>query len=194
MSFLYDQEGNRKYLTRDERRAFMDVAKLAEPEVRAFCLVLAYTGARVSEVLSLTPARFDFSARMVVIETLKRRRRGVFRGIPLPPVAFDEQEGERRVCGLRLDPLVADVPIWSWCRTTAWNHVKGRMRLAGIRGKRASPKALRHAFAVGALEADVPITLVGRWLGHARLATTEIYTNVVGREEREIAKRLWEDF
>ena len=68
MSFLYDREGNRKYLTRDERRAFMEAAKLAEPEVRAFCLVLAYAGARISEVLSLTPGRFDFSARMVVIE------------------------------------------------------------------------------------------------------------------------------
>jgi integrase len=63
VSFLYDQEGNRKYLTREERRAFMDAAGRVTPEVRAFCMILAYTGARISEVLALTPARFDFAAR-----------------------------------------------------------------------------------------------------------------------------------
>lgn len=194
VSFLYDREGNRKYLTREERRAFIAVAKRAAPDVRSFCLVLAYTGARISEVLALTPGRFDFTACMVIIETLKRRRRGMFRAIPLPPDIFDGRERGDRICGLRLDTLSPEVPIWDWCRTTAWNHVKECMQLAGIRGKRASPKALRHAFAVSALEADIPITLVGRWLGHARLTTTEIYANVVGREEQRIAQRLWDSF
>lgn len=51
---LFDQFGNRKYLTSTERRAFMDAAKRAAPEVETFCLTLAYTGARISEVLALT--------------------------------------------------------------------------------------------------------------------------------------------
>jgi site-specific recombinase XerD len=118
----------------------------------------------------------------------------MFRAIPLPPDVFDEESGACRVYGLLLNMSMPNAPIWNWCRTTAWNHVKECMRLAGVCGKRASPKALRHAFAVGALEAEIPITLVGRWLGHARLTTTEIYTNVVGREEQMIAKRLWDTF
>jgi integrase len=33
--------------------------------------------------------------------------------------------------------------------------------------------------------------LVQRWLGHAQLATTAIYADAVGEEERGIAARLW---
>jgi site-specific recombinase XerD len=65
------------------------------------------------------------------------------------------------------------------------------MSLAGIAGSQVSPKALRHGFAVGALNAKVPVTLVQKWLGHSRLSTTAIYVNAVGDEERAIANRYW---
>jgi integrase/recombinase XerD len=57
----------------------------------------------------------------------------------------------------------------------------------------ASPKGLRHGFAVACLMQKVPLTAVKRWLGHARLETTAIYLDVSGSEEREFAKRLWQD-
>ena len=68
------------------------------------------------------------------------------------------------------------------------------MAVALVDGPRATPKGLRHAFAVAALQAGVPINLVRKWLGHARLSTTEIYANAVGDEEREIASRFWRAF
>jgi hypothetical protein len=46
-SMLYDQLGNRKYLTKPERQAFIDAAKQAAPEIETFCLTLAYTGAHI---------------------------------------------------------------------------------------------------------------------------------------------------
>ena len=49
--------GNRKYLTKAERQAFMDTTKRAAPEIKTFCLTLAYIGARISEVLALVPQR-----------------------------------------------------------------------------------------------------------------------------------------
>jgi site-specific recombinase XerD len=68
------------------------------------------------------------------------------------------------------------------------------MTAAAIFGPKASPKGLRHGFAVGALHSGVPINFVRKWLGHARLSTTEIYAEAVGEEEQAIAARFWKTF
>ena len=56
--------------------------------------------------------------------------------------------------------------------------------MAGIAGPQASPKGLWHGFEGAAVQADVPLSLVQRWLGQADLATTAIYVDAVGIEER----------
>jgi site-specific recombinase XerD len=58
-------------------------------------------------------------------------------------------------------------------------------------GGMASPKGLRHGFAVACLAQKIPLPAVQKWLGHARMETTAIYLEVSGDEERELAKRLW---
>ena len=68
------------------------------------------------------------------------------------------------------------------------------MATAGVDGPQATPKGLRHAFAVTALQGGVPITMVKRWLGHARLSTTEIYADAIGPEEQVIAGLFWKTF
>jgi integrase/recombinase XerD len=37
----------------------------------------------------------------------------------------------------------------------------------------------------------VPLNIIQKWLGHADIATTAIFTNVLGPEERAIAARMW---
>lgn len=193
-SFLYDLEGNRKYLTQSERRAFLAAASRMPPKVRTFCRTLAYTGARISEILALTPHRIDTTARVAVIESLKKRRRGIYRAIPIPLDLLNELERVHGIGTTMQDRDRAKERCWDCSRTTAWNWIKACMALAGISGTPASPKGLRHAFGVSALQAGVPITLVRKWLGHARLSTTEIYVNAVGDEEQAIAKKLWSSF
>jgi integrase/recombinase XerD len=68
------------------------------------------------------------------------------------------------------------------------------MAAASIVGPHASPKGLRHGFAVAALQSGVPINFVRKWLGHSRLSTTEIYADAIGEEERAIARRFWRTF
>src|ERR671915_1445941 len=86
---LYDAEGRRLYFTEDERRAFVTAAAKAPREVRTFCGVLHATGCRISEALALTPRQVDLSGRVIVFESLKKRRRGVFRAVPVPPALLD---------------------------------------------------------------------------------------------------------
>jgi len=191
VSFLYDREGRRKYLTTRERRAFLAAAAQMPPDVCAFAMVLAYSGARISEVLALAPSRIGWDACVVVIESLKKRQSGVFRAVPIPRKVL---RGVERVCPKGMDRRIIDERIWSWGRTMAWKHIKEIMRMAGINGPQATPKGLRHSLAVTSLQAGVPINLVKRWLGHARLSTTEIYADAIGPEEQTIAAKLWKTF
>jgi len=65
------------------------------------------------------------------------------------------------------------------------------MRKAGIAESLCKPKALRHAFAVESGQKGIPLNIVQRWLGHARIETTAIYANAIGDEERNLARRAW---
>ena len=82
---LFDQAGNRKYLTQDERKAFLKAADRAPREVRTFCHLLHFSGCRISEALALTGDRVDFTNGAVTFESLKKRRGGVYRSAPVPP-------------------------------------------------------------------------------------------------------------
>jgi site-specific recombinase XerD len=84
-----------------------------------------------------------------------------------------------------------DVRLWAWSAVTAWRKVKAVMDAAGITGSHATPKGLRHGFGVAAVQASIPLNLVQRWLGHAQLSTTAIYAEAMGKEERDIASRMW---
>lgn len=180
---LFDANGARKYLCVSEWRRFVMAAMRAPAETRTFCLLLVYTGCRISEALAVTPARLDREAGRVVFRTLKRRRR-IFRAVPVPR----ELMRELVLLTHRTPP---DTPIWPWCRQTAWRRVKAVMREARIAGPQATAKGLRHAFGVASAEQNVPPGLAQRWMGHARLETTAIYVHAVGEEERSFARRIW---
>src|SRR5580700_9703208 len=140
---LYDGRGTRKYLTPKERRAFASAALHSAPPIRTFCLTLIYTGARISEVLALTPERIDRANSAIIFETLKRRRRGVFRAIPVPPALAARLAGTASTESRR-SLVEGELPrIWNWGRTTAWKHVKSVMEVAGIQKSLATPKAAR---------------------------------------------------
>src|SRR3954469_9470662 len=144
---LYDSQGKRLYLTADERRAFIGSAAIADRPVRTLCTVLHDTGCRISEALALMPEHIDLSGRAVMFESLKKRRRGIFRAVPVPPSLLDAldmvhgiREAQKRGGGQ------SDRPLWPWARNTAWRPVKAVMADAGIPdGPHRSPKGLRTA-------------------------------------------------
>jgi integrase/recombinase XerD len=182
--------GGRKYLNVAERRRFLLAARRAPPRTRLFCLVLMWSGGRISEALALNPLAFDLDEHVVTIETLKRRKRGVLRHVPLPPILLRDLDRVFRIRQRQRDATLATVRLWSWSRCTAWRNVKRIMTQANVIRSAAMPKGLRHGFGVAAFQ-TVPPHLVQRWLGHASLRTTGIYGEVVGREERDLAKKLW---
>jgi integrase/recombinase XerD len=70
---LFHSDGSRKYLTHDERKAFVAAAAQFPHDMRSFCHVLTYTGCRLAEALALTADRVDLVAHRLTFETLKKR-------------------------------------------------------------------------------------------------------------------------
>lgn len=182
---VFNSQGQRKYLTAGEMDNFVKTARKYTIEVRSFCWLMAYTGCRISEALALTRDSIDFEAKHVIIKCLKKRGRRVFRAVPLPANLLKVFSRWFRVV------QKVDERLWPWSRMTGYRRICEVMQSAGVRGSYASPKGLRHGFGVRAIQASVPLTLVQRWLGHADIKTTAIYTSAMGPEEREIAARMW---
>lgn len=190
---LIDNRGQRKYLVRSERIAFIDAASRIGGPTETFCLTLAFSGARISEVLALTPERIDEVGGCLIFETLKRRARGVYRAVPVPPELFECLDACHHCRTAKDASERSTTPLWPWSRPTAWKRVKDVMQAAGISGSAAKPKGLRHAFGVGAVQNRIALSLIQKWLGHARIDTTALYATPVGDEERALAKLVWDD-
>jgi integrase len=189
---LYDDDGQRKYLTPGERDAFLKAAEAAPREVRTFCCTLVYTGCRITEALELTADRVDLKAGVLVFESLKKRKRGVYRPVPVPPAFLDTLNLVHNLQSVKKrKDRGKGVPLWDWCRTTAWSRVCEVMKAAEIIGPHATPKGLRHAFGIKGVGSQVPLNMVQKWLGHAELSTTAIYADAVGAEAKQLAQRMW---
>lgn len=196
VDLLYDRYGNRKYINEEERRRFLRAAKAADSSsVFTFCLVLARTGGRISEVLALTPRQIDIDGQVIVYRSLKKRiKEGddpVYRAVPVPARLLRKLDAVHQIKAARQDPMRVDERLWPWCRRTAWTRVKEVLETAGVMGIQATPKGFRHGFAVDALVHEVPVVIVQEWLGHANIEMTAIYSKAVAAEARAIAHRMW---
>ena len=191
---LFTFEGQRKYLTDEEIERFIASAQAHErANVRTLCLVLAYTGCRISEALQLSAERVDVSEKTIRFRTLKQRGGDVFRAVPVPEILLDTLElvhGVRKAQRGRKGQGKA--PLWPWGRTQAWKHITATMAAANVIGPHATPKGLRHGFGVKAASRTRNPRMVQKWLGHRSIETTMIYMDAVGAEERDLAASMWQ--
>jgi integrase/recombinase XerD len=74
-------------------------------------------------------------------------------------------------------------------RQAVWKLLKRHLREACL-DRRVSPHSLRHAFATHLLDGGADLRAVQAMLGHADVATTQIYTHVAPRRLREIHRRF----
>ena len=195
---LTDTAGNRLYLNAEERAAFLDVARRQPARDRTLCETLHYTGCRPSELVEITPARIDLSGGTVTIRSLKKRRdtsgnsKPVYRSVPVPPDYLDTLNTAHGIREAQKSRKQANAAIWPLSRVRIWQIVKRIMIKAGIPdAPHRSPKGLRHGFGVNAIVNGIPLNMLQKWMGHAQLSTTAIYADAVGKEEQDIAAKMW---
>jgi len=88
----------------------------------------------------------------------------------------------------------AEQPLWTMSKPTAWRMVKRVMARANIHGpQQATGKGLRHGFGIACVLKNRPLHKIRDWLGHTDIQTTEIYTTVIGAEDRELLMGVWDD-
>lgn len=87
-----------------------------------------------------------------MFESLKKLRPGVYRAVPMPPALLDALDLVHELMWKRRTAR----RLWDVSRTTAWRWVGEVMEAADLSGPSATPKGLRHAFAIATLDKGVP--------------------------------------
>ena len=177
-----------KVLQAHEINALIDAARQkpgAEGMRLVACLELLYaTGMRVSELLTLPLSAIAPDRRSVIVFGKGGKERMVPIGRSACEALSDYlavRDGflKKRTKGSRfLFPSRSKEGHLTRQRLT--QLLKELAVNAGIEPSRLSPHVLRHAFASHLLEGGADLRAVQMMLGHADIATTEIYTHVQG--------------
>lgn len=158
---------------------------------RAFMELVYSSGLRVSEACALLLTEVDLQAGWVRVRSGKGAKERV---VPLGAAAAQAvnrylNEGRPRLVkrwtGSHLFLSPRGGPL---CRQTAWRRLRSLGSSAGL-DKPVKPHLLRHAFATHLLEGGADLRAIQEMLGHADIATTQIYTAVETRRLREEHRR-----
>ena len=161
---------------------------------KAILEVLYGTGLRISELAALDVDDVDVTEGAVVVRAGKgnkarvvpmgrqaRRALGDYLSITRPELT---KKRTARATGAHA-ALFLNARGGRLSRQGCWKILKGYARTAGIEA-RVSPHTLRHSFATHMLDAGADIRVVQELLGHASLATTQVYTLVSDQRLREV--------
>jgi integrase/recombinase XerD len=143
-------------------------------------------GLRVSEAVGLERAAVDLDERLVRCIGKGNKERIV-------PIGRSAAEALRRYLSRgrpyldrRLRPeLFLNARGGPLTRAGAFLIIRRLAEKAGLDPERVHPHLLRHSFATHLLEGGADLRSVQEMLGHADLATTQIYTHVSDRRRRE---------
>jgi integrase/recombinase XerD len=189
-----------KSLSIEEVDRLLDAAQAhgRNPSERArnACLmqVLYATGMRVTELVSLPVSSARGDPRMLLI----RGKGGKERMVPLSPPARtalaewltqrDAQEDAARTEGKPASPHLfpSRGKAGHLTRHAFYILIKEFAVEAGVSPDKVTPHTLRHAFATHLLANGADLRAIQTLLGHADVATTEIYTHVLEERLRDL--------
>ena len=187
-----------KLLTEAEVEALLDAARAVDGadglRLTALLELLYAAGLRVSELVALPAAAVMRDQRVLVV----RGKGGKERMIPL-------HDGARAAVHAWLSARAAELARRKKGATSPWlfpSHgdqghltrqrlgqmLKGLAATAGIDRRKVSPHVLRHAFATHLLDHGADLRSVQKMLGHADIATTQIYTHVAGERLKALVR------
>ena len=183
----YTERRRARFLAPDEYRRLGAILAEAEEEgwasasAVAALRLLMLTGCRLSEILTL---RWDDVDRAAGEFRLRDGKTGG-RMVPLTPTAAEVLARIPRFAG---DPWViaGKAPGTRLMSLTAeWYRIRAQAGLGDVR-----IHDLRHSYATRALSSGESLSMIGRLLGHADIASTLRYAHLAQGAERDSAARI----
>ncbi len=180
-------------LTRDEVLRLLAAPAGSKPNRirdRAMLQTMYAAGLRVSELVGLDLGDVSLDDGFVVVLGKGNKRRIVPIGAPARAAMSEYLTGVRpRWARPASRACFVTARGTAMTRQAFWRIVKKYAQAAGIT-KPISPHKLRHSFATHLLAGGADLRSVQTMLGHADLATTQIYTHVTGEHLREMHERF----
>jgi len=179
-----------KTLSPGEAERLIDAAAGTTPRSmrdRALVELLYGAGLRVSEAVGLERAGVDLENRVVRVIGKGSKERIV----PIGREAVDAlrrylAHGRPYLDRRHRPELFLNAQGGGLTRAGAFLILRRVAEKAGLEPERVHPHLLRHSFATHLLEGGADLRSVQEMLGHADLATTELYTHVSDRRRREL--------
>jgi integrase len=190
---LREVRRQRRYLTKEELGTL--IAK-CPAHFRPFVVTAAYTGARKGELTRLRWSDLDFENGKIA---LYRPKVGNADWIDMHPAVAAELKRLRasREARLRAEEkkLASEEHVFLSWHGTPFVEVRRSwvlaLKAAGLDGREGlTPHALRHSFATHFLQNGGAVTDLQQQLGHAELATTQIYAAAISGRRRATVMAL----
>lgn len=153
---------------------------------RAMLELLYATGIRVSELISLDISDVNTAAGIITCHGRDRDR-----AIPLYPAAikalteYTEFIRPRMIASPEEKALFVNVGGERMSRQGFWKLIKSYQAKAGIE-KDITPHTLRHSFAAHLLENGADLRSIQEMLGHADISSTQIYSQLVKKQLKDV--------
>jgi integrase/recombinase XerD len=184
-----------KTLTRPEVTALLELPlrdRVEDQRDRVMVELLYASGLRVSELVGLTLSQVDLNLGCLRVLGKGTKERMVPMGQTARDLLREYLDHIRPVLLKRRSTRVLFVSRrgQGLTRQACWKLLLQRARRAGIT-KSISPHMLRHSFATHLLEGGADLRAVQTMLGHADIATTQIYTHVERSRLKHVHKRFF---
>ena len=184
-----------KTLTRSEVTALLELPvrdRVEDQRDRVMVELLYASGLRVSELVGLTLSQVDLNLGCLRVVGKGTKERLVPMGQTAQDLLREYLDHIRPVLLKRRSTRVLFVSRrgQGLTRQACWKLLLQRARRAGI-AKSISPHMLRHSFATHLLEGGADLRAVQTMLGHADIATTQIYTHVERSRLKHVHKQFF---
>lgn len=184
-----------KTLTRPEVTALLELPvrdRVEDQRDRVMVELLYASGLRVSELVGLTLSHVDLDLGCLRVVGKGTKERLVPMGQTAQDLLREYLDHIRPVLLKRRSTRVLFVSRrgQGLTRQACWKLLLQRARRAGI-AKSISPHMLRHSFATHLLEGGADLRAVQTMLGHADIATTQIYTHVERSRLKHVHKQFF---
>lgn len=153
---------------------------------KAMLEVLYATGIRVSELIALNVDDVNLSAGVLRCKSKNKERY-----IPIYPAAvralseYIEFIRNQMVAVPQEPALFVNVNGERMSRQGFWKLIKTYQQKAGIE-KDITPHTLRHSFAAHLLENGADLRSIQEMLGHSDISTTQVYSQVVKHQLKDV--------